>query len=123
MAFRHERKIMTNEMIILNERIRLYEAGKISGTGRKMKIRTEDGGTKLIEEPEQIHSFSRWKEYGYAVRKGEKAVTKLEIWKCAERKKKEEKPEEEGETVERIFKKATFFFTASQVEPLKEWKK
>lgn len=114
---------MTNEAIILNERIRLYEAGKIGGTGRKMEIQMEAGSTKTIEEPEQIHSFLRWKEYGFSVRKGEKAVTKLEIWKHVTQKKKEETADgDETADRERMFKKETCFFTGAQVEPRKERK-
>lgn len=110
---------MTNETIIFNERVRLFEAGKISGTGRMIEISMEDGTVKQMEEPEEIHSYSRWREYGYNVRKGEKAVTGVEIWKYAE-KKNEEKDGDEDEGVERIFKKKAFFFTFSQVEPIRE---
>ena len=70
---------MTNEMLIWNERIQLFESGKIGGTGRMIELHAEDGTVKKMEEPEEIHSYSRWQEYGYQVKKGEKAVSTIEI--------------------------------------------
>lgn len=37
---------MTNEMLIWNERIRLFESGKIGGTGRMIELHAEDGTVK-----------------------------------------------------------------------------
>ena len=53
-----------HEMLIWNERIRLFESGKIGGTGRMIELHAEDGTVKKMEEPEEIHSYSRWQEYG-----------------------------------------------------------
>lgn len=111
---------MTNEQIILNVRFQLMEEGKIGSTGRFFEMQGENGELKKVPEPEEIHSFLRWKEYGYGVKKGEKAVAKVEIWKYADAKKKDD---EETEEKERIFKKAAFFFASSQVEPLREGKR
>lgn len=111
---------MTNEQIILNVRLQLMEEGKIGSTGRFFEMQGQDGTRKKVPEPEEIHSFSRWKECGYGVKKGEKAIAKVEIWKYAESKKPES---DEEETKERIFKKSAFFFSASQVEPLREGKR
>lgn len=111
-------KVMTNEMIIMNERIRLYDEGKIKGTGRTMEISMEDGTKKNIEEPEPIHTFLRWKEYGYSVKKGEKAIAQLEIWKYTEKKKTDGEDVEE-ENAEHAFKKKAFFFCFAQVEPIR----
>ena len=111
---------MTNEQIILNVRLQLMEEGKIGSTGRFFEMQGQDGTLKKVPEPEEIHSFSRWKECGYGVKKGEKAIAKVEIWKYAESKKPES---DEEETKERIFKKSAFFFSASQVEPLREGKR
>ena len=68
---------------------------------------------------------SRWKEYGYGVKKGEKAIAKVEIWKCVEAKKKGEEKQESEETEEkdRMFKKVAFFFSPSQVEMIREGKR
>lgn len=116
---------MTNEQIILNVRFQLMEEGKIGSTGRFFEMQGENGELKKVPEPEEIHSFLRWKEYGYGVKKGEKAVAKVEIWKYADAKKKADGVPDEGETEEkeRIFKKAAFFFASSQVEPLREGKR
>lgn len=116
---------MTNEQILLNVRYQLMEEGKIGSTGRFFEMEGEDGKLKKVPEPEEIHSFSRWKEYGYGVKRGEKAIAKVEIWKYADAKKKDESAPDEGETEakERIFKKTAFFFSSSQVEPLREGKR
>lgn len=115
---------MTNEQIILNVRLQLMEEGKIGSTGRFFEMQGQDGTLKKVPEPEEIHSFSRWKECGYGVKKGEKAIAKIEIWKYAECKKTDDgKSEADEKTKERIFKKSAFFFSASQVEPLREGKR
>ena len=113
---------MTNEQILLNVRFQLMEEGKIGSTGRWLERQDESGEVKKVPEPEEIHSFLRWKEYGYGVKKGEKAIAKVEIWKYAESKKKDEgkSEDEESEEKERLFKKVAFFFAPSQVEPLRE---
>ena len=111
---------MTNEQILLNVRYQLMEEGKIGSTGHFFEMQGEDGELKKVPEPEEIHGFSRWKEYGYGVKRGEKAIAKVEIWKYADAKKKDG---EETEEKERIFKKAAFFFASSQVEPLREGKR
>lgn len=105
---------MTNAMIILNESVRLMEEGVLAGTGRFITIQNEDGTKKELEMPEQIHTFNGWKERGYFVKKGEKAIAKFTIWKC--KNKKEEN--EEGEEVEKtnMFLKTAAFFKFSQVE-------
>ena len=76
---------MTNEQILLNVRYQLMEEGKIGSTGRFFEMQGEDGELKKVPEPEEIHSFSRWKEYGYGVKRGEKAIAKVEIWMRARR--------------------------------------
>ena len=73
---------------------------------------------KNIEEPEPIHTFLHWKEYGYSVKKGEKAIAQLEIWKYTEKKKTDGEDTEE-ETAEHAFKKKAFFFCFAQVEPIR----
>lgn len=107
---------MTNANIILNESIRLMNEGIIGTTGRTFEIVDENGETKQIAEPEALHTYQAWKQMGYQVQKGEKAIAKFKIWKCT--RKAEEIETENGEIV--IDKKKMFlvnasFFKASQV--------
>ncbi|SDB68378.1 ArdC-like ssDNA-binding domain-containing protein [Butyrivibrio sp. INlla16] len=105
---------MTNEQIIFNERMELMNSGVIGKSGRKITVKDMDGNSKEIEEPEQMHTFMEWKKRGYAVKHGEKAISKFPIWKHTTRK-----AEKEGDAdQEKMFMKVAFFFTASQVEPI-----
>ena len=105
---------MTNEMIILNESVRLMESGKLKGTGKFMEMKTADGATKKIEIPEEIHTFAAWKELGYSVKKGEKSKIKIQIWKHTSKTVENE----DGETEEKtnMFMKVAAFFSPDQVE-------
>ena len=106
---------MTNEMIILHESLRLMDEGILKGSGHFGTMET-DLGTVEIEYPEPIHTFQRWKELGYSVKKGEKSDIKILIWKHATKKVETE----DGETdVSRMFMKTAAFFTFAQVEPIK----
>lgn len=62
---------------------------------------------------EEIHTFKGWKNRGYSVKKGEKTILKVTIWK-----KPESKDKETGETIEGegFFMKTAHFFGAHQVE-------
>lgn len=90
---------VTNEEIILAERLRLLDEGLIK---------------QFEDEPEQIHTFSEWKNRGFKVKRGEKAISKLSIWKYI-KKKSEKEDEKKG----RMFLKESAFFAESQVEPIK----
>lgn len=105
---------MTNEMIIFNSRLELMKDGKIGTTGRIMIIEDESG-KKQISEPEEIHTFQRWKELGYKVKKGEHAIAKIMIWKYIEKKESQEEKEEESIQKE-MFMKQACFFSPEQVE-------
>ena len=114
---------MTNARIILNESVRLMEEGVLKGTGKFVVIEEEDGSTRQIEMPEPIHTFQKWKELGYVVKKGEKSNIKFPIWKHTTK----EKPEEEltGNPIEdapitNMFMKLSSFFTFAQVEKIEE---
>ena len=65
-----------------------------------------------------IHTYTKWHELGYQVKKGEKSHHKICIWKGATKKVKTE----EGETKEvqssKVFQKVACFFTIEQVEPI-----
>lgn len=119
---------MTNEMIILNESIRLMEEGILKGSGVFGEIET-DLGTKTIELPEEIHTFNGWKQRGFSVKKGAKSEIRITIWKHttkmlktdtgnAETDKMNQQINDQGGQ-ENMFMKVSAFFTAAQVEPIK----
>lgn len=107
---------MTNERIILDESVRLMKEGKLAGTGRFVTVENEDGTNKQIEIPEDIHTFAMWKQLGYSVKKGEKAIAKFPIWKHTSKKVENEDGEEEERT--NMFMKTAAFFKFSQVEKI-----
>ena len=105
---------MTNAMIILMESVKLMEEGKLNGTGNFVEVETQDG-KKQLEIPEPIHTYAKWKELGYQVRKGEKSEIKIQVWKY---RGKIQHDEESGEDVEtgKCFMKVASFFTRAQVD-------
>ena len=109
---------MTNEQIIENAKQELLQQGLLKPTGRILTARLEDGSEIQIPEAEEMHTFRAWKSRGYYVRKGEKAVTRLSIWKHITRK--ETIPMQDGTVQEqdasRMYLKDAFFFSQSQVE-------
>ena len=105
---------MTNKQIIFAEEQNLAEQGKIKYTGRTVVFRGMDGEPVEFKETEQIHTFAAWKELGYVVKKGQKAVAKFPIWKYVS-KKNEETNEEDS----KMFLKVATFFSSSQVEEIK----
>ena len=108
---------MTNNMIILMERVKLMEDGVIGTTGRMFEIEDAEGNKKIIQEPEPIYTYAAWKSLGYQVRRGEKHIAEIDIWKMGKSKKSEDDGENEGKTErKRMFWKKAFFFKASQVE-------
>lgn len=117
---------MTNAQIILNESINLMEQGKLNGTGNMITIITvnSDGQEekKQIEEPEPIHTYAAWKQLGFQVKKGSKAITQINIWKHVSRKEEVEVKYTDGTTGteeiddSKMFMKLSSFFSISQVE-------
>ncbi|MCR5357173.1 MAG: hypothetical protein K6E63_07190 [Lachnospiraceae bacterium] len=104
---------MTNEQIIFNARCQLMEEGLIGTTGRTLVMEMEDGTTKTVPEPEEIHTYAFWKqERGLQVKHGEHAVCTLQIWKCKKKKKKEAQEDDK----EIMFLTKGFFFSQNQVE-------
>lgn len=95
---------MTNEQIIWQSRLELMEKGIIGKTGRLIPVEDTEGKKSFIAEPEQIHTYMEWKRRGYLVRHGEKAVSKLSIWKHAPKRKGGEN--EEGK--DKMFMKQAF---------------
>ena len=94
---------MTNEQIIFKNRISLMESGIIGTTGKSITVVDGIGFTKVINEPEPIHTINEWKRRGFFVKEGQKAIAHFSIWK-------------RGETD--LFKKKAYFFSSSQVEPI-----
>ena len=114
---------MTNAQIIFNESMELMKAGIIGTTGRTFVFEDADGNKKEIQEPEPLHTFARWKELGYIVKKGEHAKAAFYIWKAGKGKAKEEDANADGEKTPeqmKMFMKKAFFFTFEQVEKIKE---
>jgi hypothetical protein len=120
---------MTNAMIIFNESVRLMEEGKIKGTGKFITVENEDGTKTELELPEELHTFQKWKELGYSVKKGEKAKATFSIWKHttkmlntntgnAETDKMNQQINDQGGE-SKMFMKLSAFFTFSQVQPIK----
>lgn len=109
---------MTNEHIIMNASWQLMEAGVLKGSGMMV---VQDDGTS-VELPEPIHTYAGWKAIGRQVKKGEKAITAINIWKCSTKTitaKTVDGKETEMDARRMFFKKA-FFFKASQTEPIKK---
>lgn len=104
---------MTNEMIILHERVVLMEQGILEGTGQFVTVEDGDGNKKQLELPEEIHTYAAWKEMGYQVQKGQKAIASFTIWKHTSKEN-----EETGERKENMFMKRASFFKRSQVETM-----
>lgn len=114
---------MTNAQIIFNNSIELLNNGIIKGTGKYMTMKLEDGTEKQQEIPEEIHTYAAWKQLGFQVKKGSKAVASFTIWKYAEKTVKDENGEvmtdEFGEVkTSSMFTKKASFFTADQVEKI-----
>jgi hypothetical protein len=64
----------------------------------------------------EIHSFRKWMEKGYIVRKGEKALL---LWGEPKKALKQEK-QSEGDKDEFKFWPLAYVFSQKQVEPMKE---
>ncbi len=106
---------MRNEQIIFNARMDLMGKGVIGTTGRNLEIQKKDGVKETVPEPEEIHTYAGWRELGFQVMRGQKAVASFKIWKHVIQKKKDN--EEEGE---RMFLTEAYFFSEGQVEKMKK---
>jgi len=87
---------MTNVEIIANAKIKLVANG-------------------IISEDEELHTYKHWKQLGYQVFKGEKAVVSLNIWKALSRKSEEDDDEEKKPATGKMIYKKAFFFSTKQV--------
>lgn len=119
---------MTNAQIIFNKSIELMENGLLNGTGKFITvIQLNENGEeekKVIEEPEAIHTYAAWKQLGYQVKRGNKAVAQINIWKHVSKKEEMEVTYTDGTTGteeidnSKMFMKLSSFFSASQVEKI-----
>ena len=107
---------ITNAMIIATEARRLMSEGKLQPTGRILTFETRDGDVIKLPEAEPMHTFAMWKSLGYRVKKGEHAITKLMIWKYAQRHAETDEEDTAEEPSGHCFRKQAYFFAASQVE-------
>lgn len=105
---------MTNEMIILNARFDLMEEGILQGTGNIIEVEDENGEKKQIEEPEQIHTYQGWKSLNRQVKRGEKSIATIQIWKHTTQKSKAEDEDDQ----EKMFLTKAFFFRETQTEAI-----
>lgn len=99
-------------MIILNARFDLMEEGILQGTGNIIEVEDENDEKKQIEEPEEIHTYQWWKALHRQVKRGEKLIATIQIWKHTTKKPKEADEEEQ----EKMFLTKAFFFTEAQTE-------
>lgn len=105
---------MTNKAIIFMESVALMKEGKLKGTGETVEVENANREKEVYEIPEQIHTFSGWKQLGYRVKKGEKATAAFSIWKYINRKTQDIDNEEKTKPTMRLVK--SYFFTKEQVE-------
>ena len=110
---------MTNQMIILMNQLELYKSGVLKGTGRNLNSLRPDGTIVQVPEIQSIHTFAKWKELGYRVKRGEKAIAKFPIWKYTT-KKSVDMSEEEAQESGYCFMKMSAFFTDEQVEKIED---
>jgi len=89
---------------------------------------TEDQLLRILEAFKgdlPFHTFQEWKARGYSVKKGEHALFAAELWKYTEKPSKamikaaEEAGEDVPENTPHYYKKLSYLFSFSQVEPVK----
>ena len=106
---------MTNAMIIMQNQEELAKAGILNYTGRILKAQMPDGTEMQFKEVEEIHTYAKWKELGFQVQKGDKAIAQFTIWKHTSKKNKETDEDES-----RMFMKKASFFRRSQVKEIEK---
>lgn len=88
------------------------EEGLLQGTGNKITVENEEGEKLELEEPEQIHTYAGWKALNRQVKKGEKSIATILIWKHTTKKAKDK------EEQENMFMTKAFFFKECQTEAI-----
>ena len=110
---------MKNEMIILLQQVELQKEGILNFTGRKIKSVDLSGEIVEIDEIQPIHTYRGWKERGFQVKKGEKAIAKFPIWQYSS-KKVESEDSEEQKANGHMYMKMSAFFSDKQVEKIEK---
>ena len=64
-----------------------------------------------------LHTYTKWQELGYQVKKGEKSNHRIAIWKHTTKKTKDKEGNEVNAS--KVIPKVACFFTLEQVEPIK----
>lgn len=75
----------------------------------------------IIDESEDLHTFDYWRKCGYTVKRGEKAITSLMIWKHTTK----HTTNDDGSITDdsRMFMKKAYFFSTNQVEKIQPIKR
>lgn len=114
---------MTNEMIILSERIKLMGDGILKPTGRRITLMTDDGEIE-VDEPEPIFTMKELAKRGLSV-KGQHAVASIEIWiKRNDGNGQDNRESSKDDTLcdvtdkPEFIKKKAYFFTLSQAHKM-----
>ena len=90
------------------------EEGVLQGTGNTITVENEEGEKIELEEPEEIHTYAGWKALNRQVKKGEKSIATIIIWKHTTKKAKDKDEEEQ----ENMFMTKAFFFKECQTEAI-----
>jgi hypothetical protein len=85
------------------------EEGIIKGTGNYITVENEDGEKIELEEPEQLHTYAGWKALNRQVKRGEKSIATMQIWKHTTKMPKSDNEEEQ----EKMFLTKGFFLHRS----------
>ena len=64
-----------------------------------------------------LHTYAKWQELGYQVKKGEKSQHRIQIWKACNKKVHDEESNVEM-TSTKCIQKVACFFTLDQVEKI-----
>lgn len=110
---------MTNNMIIMVEKMKLADAGILKYTGRIIKGINLIGEEVEMPEIEEINTFLGWRALGYDVKKGEKARAQFPIWYYRNTKKQEIDPDagnKKGKARNDCYMRVASWFTADQVK-------
>ena len=100
---------MTNEEMILKETVLL----QLDGT---------------LESGETLHTYQKWKQLGYQVKKGEKSIITMKLWKHKKPNKEESQPllgvgsdeETKQKNYSDYYLTNAYMFTSKQVERRKK---